>query len=147
MTRKNTSSTVPSASAAAASASAATAAVVDKPPDDCPPDVEILGRSTWTFLHTLTAAYPAHATPVQQSEMRAFMTLFSKLYPCWTCAEDFQAWMQKKGNEPRVHGRGEFGTWMCEAHNEVNRKLGKREFDCRRWEERWKAGWGDGRCD
>jgi len=37
---------------------------------------------------------------------------------------------------------------MCEAHNEVNRKLGKGEFDCGRWEERWgEKGFGGGRCD
>lgn len=116
------------------------------PPDDCPPDVEVLGHSTWTFLHTLTASYPPAATATQQSEMRQFLSLFSKLYPCWVCAEDFQQWMKREGNEPRVRGRGELGRWMCEAHNEVNRKLGKGEFDCERWEERWRTGWGDGRC-
>ncbi|KAH0538506.1 hypothetical protein FGG08_004893 [Glutinoglossum americanum] len=148
MTRKNTGSTAPTTSSAAAAAGAATATPpIDKPPEDCPADVETLGRGTWTFLHTLSATYPSHATPNQQSDMRAFLMLFAKLYPCWNCAQDFQAWMQKGGNEPRVRGRGEFGTWMCEAHNEVNRKLGKKEFDCRRWEERWRTGWGDGRCD
>ena len=117
------------------------------PPDDCPPDVEALGRSTWTFLHTMSASYPPQASPTQQKEMRQFLGLFSRLYPCWTCAEDFQEWMKSPGNEPRVSSRGEFGKWMCEAHNEVNRKLGKEVFECERWEERWRTGWGDGRCD
>lgn len=48
--------------------------------------------------------------------------------------------MKQKGNEPRVEGREGLGRWMCEAHNEVNRKLGKGEFDCARWEERWRTG-------
>jgi FAD-linked sulfhydryl oxidase len=61
------------------------------------------------------------------------------------CAEDFQKWMQK--NTPRVSSRNEFGEWMCEAHNAVNEKLGKEQFDCKRWEERWRTGWKDGRCD
>ncbi|OXV10804.1 hypothetical protein Egran_01436 [Elaphomyces granulatus] len=117
--------------------------------DDCPPDVEALGRSTWTFLHSLTAAYPPRATSEQQLEMHSFLKLFSRLYPCWVCADDFRAWMNQSGgrNEPRLSGRSEFGTWMCEAHNAVNRKLGKKEFDCRFWEERWRTGWKDGRCD
>lgn len=55
--------------------------------------------------------------------------------------------MRKPGNEPRVGGQEEFGMWMCRAHNEVNRKLGKGEFDCKRWKERWRDGWRDGRCD
>lgn len=54
--------------------------------------------------------------------------------------------MRRKGNEPRVAGRGDFGRWMCEAHNEVNRKLGKRQFDCGKWEVRWREGPEDGSC-
>lgn len=50
----------------------------------------------------------------------------------------------------RVESREAFGRWMCEAHNEVNRKLGKREFDCEKWEERWgEKAWkkeAGGRC-
>ncbi|KAH9845814.1 FAD-linked sulfhydryl oxidase ALR [Teratosphaeria destructans] len=111
-----------------------------------PPDVERLGRSTWTLLHTMTANYPTHPTPTQQSETKQFLTLFGKMYPCWSCAEDFRTWMREQGNEPRVSSREEFGRWMCEAHNAVNGKLGKGLFDCGRWEERWRTGWRDGRC-
>ncbi|CAK3903960.1 mitochondrial FAD-linked sulfhydryl oxidase ERV1-like [Lecanosticta acicola] len=112
----------------------------------CPADVEELGRSTWTFLHTLTANYPERPSFTQQAETRQFLGLFGKLYPCWHCAEDFRTWMSE-GNAPRVSNREEFGRWMCEAHNAVNVKLGKKEFDCGRWEERWRTGWKDGRCD
>ncbi|KAL4879624.1 ERV/ALR sulfhydryl oxidase domain-containing protein [Aspergillus karnatakaensis] len=116
---------------------------------ECPPDVEALGHSTWTLLHSMTATYPESASPSEQTEMRSFLTLFSKLYPCWVCADDFRTWMAEPSgkNQPKLSGRKEFGNWMCEAHNEVNRKLGKKEFDCRFWEERWRSGWKDGRCD
>ena len=113
-------------------------------PSDCPPDVEQLGRSSWTLLHSITATYPVTPTPVEQTQARQFMGLFSKLYPCWVCAEDFQDFMEK--NKVRTESRDEFGRWMCEAHNEVNKKLGKKEFDCGKWEERWSTGWKDGRC-
>ncbi|KAJ5909758.1 hypothetical protein N7504_004401 [Penicillium tannophilum] len=118
-------------------------------PADCPPDVEALGRSTWTLLHTMAATYPEKADTQQQSDMQGFLKLFSRLYPCWVCADDFKTWMAHPSgrNQPKLSGRKEFGWWMCEAHNEVNRKLGKKEFDCRFWEERWKTGWKDGRCD
>ncbi|MCJ1310016.1 hypothetical protein MMC25_003677 [Agyrium rufum] len=114
---------------------------------DCPPDVETLGNHTWTLLHTISASYPEQANSTQQSEMKQFISLFSKLYPCWVCADDFREWMHKPGNEPRVEGREKLGRWMCEAHNEVNVKLGKQTFDCSKWAERWKDGWKDGRCD
>ncbi|PQE07977.1 hypothetical protein CJF32_00003084 [Rutstroemia sp. NJR-2017a WRK4] len=115
------------------------------PAKDCPPDVEQLGRSSWTLLHSITASYPSNPTPTDQQNVSQFMSLFSKLYPCWVCAEDFQTYMEQ--NKVRTESRDEFGKWMCEAHNDVNRKLGKREFDCRKWEERWRTGWKDGRCD
>lgn len=120
---------------------------LDQPPPDCPPDVDQLGRSTWTFLHTLTATYPVQPSPTHQQETKQFLSLFSKFYPCWVCADDFRSWMKEDGNAPRVSNREEFGQWMCEAHNAVNVKLGKDRFDCSRWQERWRTGWRDGRCD
>ncbi|MCJ1294296.1 hypothetical protein MMC34_005854 [Xylographa carneopallida] len=114
---------------------------------DCPPDVSQLGNHTWTLLHSISASYPARASPAQQADMRQFLGLFATLYPCWVCADDFRAWMARRGNEPRVEGREGLGRWMCEAHNEVNRKLGKGVFDCGRWEERWRTGWREGGCD
>lgn len=116
------------------------------PPSDCPPDVEVLGTSAWTLLHSITATYPVQPSPQLQSETKTFIKTFSKLYPCWHCASDFQTWMKEDGNAPRVSSREEFGRWMCEAHNAVNVKLGKEVFDCGKWEERWRTGWKDGRC-
>ena len=145
MTRMSASTEGTSTAIAKTTPPSASTASLDPP--DCPPDVEELGRGAWTLLHSISASYPPRASPTQQSEMRQFLGLFGKLYPCWVCAEDFQDWMNKKGNEPRVESRDRLGKWMCEAHNEVNRKLGKQEFDCGKWEERWRTGWKDGRCD
>ena len=117
-----------------------------EPPPNCPPDVDELGRASWTLLHTMTANYPEKPPMTQQFETKQFLSLFGKMYPCWSCADDFGAWMQD-GNEPRVSNRDEFGRWMCEAHNAVNVKLGKESFDCNKWEERWRTGWKDGSCD
>ncbi|KAH8592336.1 augmenter of liver regeneration [Bisporella sp. PMI_857] len=114
-------------------------------PADCPPDVEQLGRASWTLLHSIAATYPATAPAALQAETTGFIRSFGRLYPCWSCAEDFQRWIAEQGGV-RAGGRQELGMWLCEAHNEVNRKLGKREFDCARWEERWRTGWRDGRC-
>ena len=114
---------------------------------ECPPDVDELGRSTWTLLHSMAAHYPPTAPPTMQSMTSQFLSLFSSLYPCWVCAEDFRDWMKEPGNEPKLQGQDEFGFWACRAHNAVNVKLGKPTFDCALWKERWKDGWKDGRCD
>lgn len=94
----------------------------------------------------MAATYPEAAPPETQTIMKQFISTFSKLYPCYVCAEDFQDWLKEPGNEPKVKGQDELGLWACRAHNAVNTKLGKPEFDCSLWKQRWKDGWTDGRC-
>lgn len=113
--------------------------------DDCPPDVEVLGRSTWNLLHSIAATYPDKPTPFQQKNLTQFINSFSHLYPCFYCADDFRDYIEKE--KVKVTNRDEFGKWLCDAHNAVNIKLGKPKFDCNLWKERWKDGWKDGRCD
>jgi FAD-linked sulfhydryl oxidase len=144
---------------------------------DCPPDTAALGRSTWTFLHTTAAYYPLSASHAQQTHMRNLLSSIATLYPCSWCATDFAEDIAR--NPPdrperaraqavagadaatgtgadrsgsamsALSGREALSRWLCERHNEVNRKLGKSEFVCT-WErlgERWKDGPADGRCD
>lgn len=108
---------------------------------DDPPDVEQLGRLSWTLLHLIAANYPDEPTTKQQRDLLLFLGLFSGLYPCWWCGEDFEKYMAT--NTPRVGSQDEFGRWLCDAHNEVNTKLGKPKFDCNLWKQRWKDGWDE----
>ncbi|KAJ1561532.1 hypothetical protein HK096_004352 [Nowakowskiella sp. JEL0078] len=112
---------------------------------DCPPDSIALGRSTWNFLHTMAAYYPSSPSQTQQTQMQQFLSTFSQFYPCGYCASHLQNEMEK--NKPRVENNKNLSLWMCEVHNEVNEKLGKPKFDCSKVFERWKDGFGDGRCD
>jgi FAD-linked sulfhydryl oxidase len=128
--------------AVAATAAAATTALDDS---ECPPDVQQLGRSTWTLLHSIAATYPDHPTIEQKIDLTQFMTSFSKLYPCTSCARGLRKHMEKE--KLKVTNRDEFGKWLCDAHNIVNVRTGKPTFDCQLWKERWKDGWKDGRCD
>lgn len=106
-----------------------------------PPDVVELGKSSWNLLHSITAKYPSKPTDQQKSEMKQFLTIFSHIYPCNWCAADFEKFIKK--NAPKVDSREELGRWMCEAHNDVNAKLKKEQFDCNLWAKRWKDGWDD----
>lgn len=145
--KKASSATAAGAAAGAAGAGAAAATKTPAAYQACPPDGAELGRATWTFLHSLAATYPERASPAEQSQMSAFLGIFSNVYPCWHCAADLRDWLSEPANAPQLAGRDAFGNWLCVAHNEVNAKLGKPAFDCAKWKSRWVDGWPDGRCD
>ncbi|VDO24480.1 Uncharacterized protein BM_BM4468 [Brugia malayi] len=112
---------------------------------DCPLTTEKLGNSTWNLLHTIAAYYPLKPTPEQKKNAIVLMDLLGKAYPCSHCAEDLRRDLAK--HPPDVEDRESFSLWMCGLHNRVNKKLGKPEYDCTQWKERWLNGWKDGSCE
>lgn len=111
----------------------------------CPPDVEALGRATWTFLHTTAAYYPDSPTPKQRAHMLQLLHALPQLYPCSHCADDLGERIKRR--PPDVRSRVALAAWLCATHNDVNVLLGKPTFDCARVDERWKDGPKDGSCD
>ncbi|TBU30172.1 FAD-dependent thiol oxidase [Dichomitus squalens] len=116
-------------------------------PANCPPDVEELGRATWTFLHTTAAYYPEKPTQTQRVNMLSLLRALPVLYPCSVCAQHLGENM--KTRPPDVSTRAGLSRWLCEQHNEVNGRLGKETFECtvEKLDERWKDGPSDGSCD
>lgn len=105
-------------------------------PFPCPPDSQELGKATWTFLHTMAAYYPERPDEKQKTEMKSFISNFSKFYPCNYCAEHLREEMGK--NPPVVESRETLSEWFCNVHNEVNERLGKPIFDCKKVLDRWR---------
>lgn len=101
-------------------------------------DPESLGRATWTFLHSMASEFPLRPSKSESERATRFMRDFGNLYPCRPCAESFREIL--KTNPPDASSGPAFAKWMCRAHNDVNRELGKPEFDCA--EESISKRWG-----
>lgn len=101
-----------------------------------PPGIVQIGNSGWTILHSIAAYFPERPSQEHQADARQFITSFSRLFPCKWCADDFREYIEE--HPPRVESRHELSQWMCEAHNSVNYKLGKPQFDCNLVDQRWR---------
>jgi mitochondrial FAD-linked sulfhydryl oxidase len=104
----------------------------------CPPDSGELGRSTWTFLHTMAAYYPEDATEADKKTMLNFINGLARFYPCSYCAEHLQ--LEMKSTPPKLNSNRDLSEWFCQMHNEVNKIQGKPIFDCSKVFERWRDG-------
>ncbi|SPO37075.1 related to ERV1 - mitochondrial biogenesis and regulation of cell cycle [Pseudozyma flocculosa] len=111
---------------------------------ECPPDGIELGRSTWTFLHSAAAYFPA--SPTTSTRVTAARGVGEEYR-----REERDGGWEEKGLRMKeaVRSGPALRKWLCGIHNEVNHRLGKAAFECseERLNERWKDGPADGRCD
>jgi FAD-linked sulfhydryl oxidase len=98
---------------------------------------EDLGRCTWMFLHTLAAQYPENPTAGQERDAKDLIGILTRMYPCDTCAHHFADVVSR--HPPDVSTGFAFQRWLCAAHNEVNLRLEKEQFDCTDVHIRWRG--------
>ena len=107
------------------------------PDEACPMDKEALGAATWSLLHTLAAHYPAQPSAYDEVLVTQLLQGLAHFYPCAVCRPDFEAFVLT--HPPNTSSREQLVLWVCELHNDVNRKLGREEMACdlaaldRRW--------------
>lgn len=92
----------------------------------------------------MAAYYPEKPSEQDKIDMKNFITGVARFYPCESCAADFRVDLEKF--PPETDNRSSLTNWWCRMHNRVNRKLGKKEFDCKNLDQRWLEGWDDGSC-
>ncbi|ODN78528.1 hypothetical protein L202_04152 [Cryptococcus amylolentus CBS 6039] len=100
-----------------------------------------LGRSAWRVLHLMTLRYPEEPTEDDRLALKSYFHLFSRLYPCGECAQEFQKLL--KEFPPQTSSRKSASLWLCHVHNQVNARLGKLEFDCLTLDATYDCGCGD----
>lgn len=104
--------------------------------DSQPPDINELGRASWTLLHTMAASYPEKPNNDQKQKMLNFINSLAEFYPCYKCKMHFR--QQVIDYPPNVNSRNELSNWFCTIHNNVNKINNKPLFDCSQILKRWK---------
>ena len=101
---------------------------IKKDVKNCPLNREKLGTYSWGFMHSFSFNIPETPTEFEKGEIKMFVNLFTKYYPCKSCSSHFQYLIRK--NPIKVNTKEEFTIWLCERHNEVNEVLNKKKFNC-----------------
>ncbi|WFC99964.1 thiol oxidase [Malassezia yamatoensis] len=123
-----------------------------KTQDACPADVEELGRSTWTFLHSAAAYFPEKPSKDQKASMQAVLDALPLIYPCSSCAEELRNEYKRQAPDSRqnaVQNGSALQKYLCLLHNEVNARLGKPLWNCddaQRLRHRWYEPAEDSDC-
>lgn len=92
---------------------------------------EELGRATWTLLHSIADTYPENPSPSLRTHAANLIKALSNLYPCGKCQEHFQRYLEYYPIDTST--KRALQTWMCNFHNDVNRKLNKPLFNCQKF--------------
>ena len=84
------------------------------------------GPCTWESMHHFAIAYSCRPTPTQQEWAIRWLLATAHMLPCVECKNHFLDLLEQF--PPDVTDSCSFQTWMFEAHNMVNQRLGKPVF-------------------
>lgn len=89
----------------------------------------VWGRLLWEVMHLLAESYPENPTPDTQRAAVSFLRSLVHLIPCQeTCAPEWAAALEREPPEAHVGSRLELSEYMRLRHNEVNARLGGKQF-------------------
>lgn len=85
------------------------------------------GPIGWMTLHSISANYPEEPTNTDKLILKKFMDLFAETISCPSCKSHFASMFQTYiARHPNWwNSRANLFTFVCRAHNTVNRRLDK----------------------
>lgn len=96
---------------------------------------EKLGNMSWNILHLISAFVPDNLDLKNNEELNAFLALFAKYYPCKMCGRHFTSILKQHPFSGST--KKDFMVYLCDRHNDVNRRLKKPIFPCNLVEKAW----------
>ena len=88
---------------------------------------ESLGVDTWALLHSVAAIYPNYPNETEKESLKDFFDGLVYFYPSKSELMDEIL----KEHPLEYSNREELVYYMCQIHNILNKKLGKKKFSCK----------------
>ena len=88
---------------------------------------ESLGSNTWSLLHSVAAIYSNHPNETEKESVKDFFEGLMHFYP--SKSELMKEIIKEHPLE--YSNREELVYYMCQIHNILNKKLGKKKFSCK----------------
>lgn len=90
--------------------------------------LNVWGPRAWHTLHAVAHKLPPHLDEHQKAQVRSFLLAFAALLPCKRCAAHFEQYLHEHMTDAALESRAAVVALLNDAHNAVNRRLGRREF-------------------
>ena len=98
-----------------------------------------IGRRTWALLHSIANTFPEKPNEYDKNMMTKFLYGLARSYPCKVCGGHLIKMLDKKGI--KMDSRDDFGNYICNIHNIVNKVLNKSQFNCNKSYEVWNGNY------
>jgi hypothetical protein len=89
---------------------------------------EVWGPIFWCTLHIVALAYPDEPTYADKKAAKELYNSFSLLLPCPICRSHYVEILKAMPIDSFLDKRASLLEWTLNVHNQVNKKLGKREI-------------------
>ena len=94
--------------------------------------IDVWGPCAWNFLHAVSFSYPHSPKSSERQQMYEFVMSIGKVLPCKLCCTHFSEMMTKylvkQADSAPFDSRENLARFLVDAHNQVNRRLHKREY-------------------
>ena len=89
------------------------------------------GPAAWNTLHVVAHTFPDAPTQKEREDLHSFLKLFGQHLPCPKCRTHFVQLLNERltgADSVHLQSRERVTAFLNEAHNDVNRRLGKPSF-------------------
>ena len=89
---------------------------------------EVWGPPAWTFLHSVTLAYPDNPSDIDKSNYENFFNTLQPILPCAKCSQNYMKHLQEDPITNNLDSKKSLVNWLINVHNKVNKSNNKREL-------------------